>query len=242
MSQLRNNIHLQQLFDLLRDLWIDEKFVQDKTGVKTVELIDHQVNFDPNFPLLDVGFFKTSEDYVKRELDWYLSEDLSIHPHMSDIKIWGQVCSSRGMINSNYGFTTFSEENGHQYRYALETLKRDKTSRRAVIQYNRPNMVEDYNKDGMSDYICTIYVNCLIRDDTLIYMVRQRSCDLRTGLPNDLAWHCYVYQRLLKDLQQVYPTLRSQNDSLHFTFDSLHLYERNFKLFEKSLQDIKETT
>jgi thymidylate synthase len=237
MSQEENNKRVQKVFIELRDLWTWETFVPDKTGVKTVELVDKQLNLDPEFPLLDLGLFKTSQDYVKRELDWYLSEDLSIHPHMSDIKIWGQVCSKTGMINSNYGFTTFSEENGHQYKYALETLKRDKSSRRAVIQYNRPSMVEDYNKDGMSDYLCTIYVNCLIRDDVLFYLVRQRSCDLRTGLPNDLAWHCYVYQRLFKDLQETYPKLRSQDDSLHFTFDSLHLYERNFKLFEKSLQD-----
>lgn len=235
MSQKQNNDRVLDLFKQLRGLWIDEKFVTDKTGVKTVELVDQQLSLDPQFPLLDLGVFKTNESYVRRELDWYLSEDLNIHPHMSDIKIWNQVASSKGEINSNYGWTTFSEENGYQYSYALKTLLRDQTSRRAIIQYNSANMVDRYNRDGMSDYLCTIYVNCLIRDNTLLYLVRQRSCDLRTGLPNDFAWHCYVYTRLLEDLRLSYPDLEYNENSLCFTFDSLHLYERNFGLFEKSL-------
>jgi len=235
MSDIDNNRVYLGILQELSSLYQQKKFVLDKTGVQTIELVAHTYQFNPMQSLIDFKIgeqsIKTSSDYVKRELDWYLSEDLNIHPHMDGIKIWEQVADKDGFVCSNYGWMTFSTSNGSQYQYALETLQRDPTSRRAVMQYTRPEMVKDYNLNGRSDYCCTQGVTCLIRDNKLIYIVKMRSNDFIFGTKNDLAWACYVYDRLLKDLRTVYPDL--EVGEIIWQADSLHIYQRHFSILEK---------
>jgi thymidylate synthase len=96
--------------------------------------------------------------------------------------------------------------------------------------YNRPSMTEDYNKNGRSDYICTIYTQLFIRDNKLIYNVKQRSCDAIYGFFNDFAWHCYVYDKVFKDLLLSYPSLEIGH--INYSIDSFHIYEKHFKFFD----------
>jgi len=240
VSQQNNNGVAQSLFMALKYLYDEGKFVPDKTGVKTVEIVNGSISLDPQFPYLDLGIFKAKEEYIKKELEWYLSQKLNIHPIMDDVKIWNEVCGRNGEINSNYGWAVFSPENWDQFGYVLSCLKKDKWSRRAVMQYNRPVMVVDYNRDGMSDYLCTLSVQVLIRDSKLYYIVTQRSCDFRTGLPNDFAWHAWVYKSLFNLLKEEYPDLEYSEDGIQMNFGSVHLYERNFGLFQKWEEYLQE--
>lgn len=224
-----NTIILSKLKEL-KSRYESNLFVTDKSGVKTVELLNMVVDLDPTQPIIDLGFKKTNESYVQKELSWYLNQDLNVYPQMSDITIWIKVCDKDGFINSNYGWCIFSKENYSQYDYAVNELKNNQSSRRACMMYNRPSMTEDYNKNGRSDYICTIYTQLFIRDNKLIYNVKQRSCDAIYGFFNDFAWHCYVYDKVFKDLLLTYPSLEIGH--INYSIDSFHIYEKHFKFFD----------
>jgi thymidylate synthase len=222
----------------LYELIDNEHFVVDKNGGKTVELIDHRLVFKPalgpNINLYDMR--KTPEKYVQQELDWYLSQDLSIFPKMAHVKIWNDVATKNDKqeINSNYGWCVFSNENHNQYEHCLKELIANKATRRAVMLYTRPSMWEDWQREGMRDFICTDGVQCFIRDNRLTYIVKQRSCDFIFGLFNDYAWHQYVCMKLLRDLKEIghYDLLEEDVEIIYHPF-SLHVYERHFDLVKK---------
>jgi thymidylate synthase len=91
--------------------------------------------------------------------------------------------------------------------------------------YTRPWMHEDYNKDGMSDFICTNTVQYLIRDGKVHALVYMRSNDAVFGYKNDYAWQLYV-------LYSVAAEVGMPVGDIYWNVASLHIYERHFKLVE----------
>lgn len=210
-------------------------FVIDKSGVKMIEIICPVIHLDPKQNILDFVAKKTNEEYCKKELTWYLSQDLSIIGHVDDVKIWNNVCSKddKKLINSNYGWCIFSKENGFQYENCKNELINNHYSRRAVMIYTRPSMWNDYNKNGMSDFICTDGVQCFIRENKLIYIIKQRSADLIFGLFNDFYWHCFVCNKLSTELNI------SDCEIIYIPF-SLHVYENHFSLLIKMYEALNK--
>ena len=202
-----------------------------------VELIARKVQLDPYAPYIYIDKnFQTPKKYVKAELDWYKSMDLSIigHEGIESNPTWQSCCTKdeKKEINSNYGWCVFSEENGSQYDNCLEVLKKDKTTRNAIIVYNRPSIYKDYKRDGMHDMICTMYSHFFIRNNKLMMVHNMRSNDIRYGfICSDLAWNCFVYQNLYEDLKETYPDL--EVGQIIWTSDSMHLYSRHFEALEK---------
>ena len=202
-----------------------------------VELLAHQILLDPYSPYIYLSKdFSTPKKYVKAELDWYKSMDLSIigHEGIESNPTWQACCTKdeKKEINSNYGWCVFSEENGSQYDNCLEVLKKDKTTRNAIIVYNRPSIYKDYKRDGMHDMICTMYSHFFIRNNKLMMVHNMRSNDIRYGfICSDLAWNCFVYQNLYEDLKETYPDL--EVGQIIWTSDSMHLYSRHFEALEK---------
>ena len=206
----------------IREHFIEElkygRFVTDKTGVKTIEMIG--ACFEANHSSI---FGDINEEYIQRELDWYKSMSL----YVDDIPgitpaIWKQVASTEGKINSNYGWAIYSEDNGLQYLNVLDELKKNPNSRRAVMIYTRPTMWTDYNHNGMSDFMCTNAVQYMIRDDQLVAVVQMRSNDVVFGYRNDYAWQKYVADMLTVDLGlDVEP-------KIIWNVGNLHVYERHF--------------
>lgn len=207
----------------VRQYFIDqlaqENFVEDKTGVKMLEMIG--ATFIADEPAI---FGTVNQEYVQRELDWYKSMSLNV----GDIpggppEIWKQVASTQGWINSNYGYLIWHEENWNQYQNVLEELRRSPFSRRAVMIYTRPMIWNDYNIDGMSDFICTNTVQYFIRDDKLQVVVQMRSNDVVYGFKNDYAWQEYVALALCDELGV-------ELGNIIWHVGSLHVYERHFGL------------
>lgn len=202
-----------------------------------VELLAHQILLDPYSPYIYLSKdFSTPKKYVKAELDWYKSMDLSIigHEGIESNPTWQSCCTKdeKKEINSNYGWCVFSEENGSQYDNCLEVLKKDKTTRNAIIVYNRPSIYKDYKRDGMHDMICTMDSHFFIRNNKLMMVHNMRSNDIRYGfICSDLAWNCFVYQNLYEDLKETYPDL--EVGQIIWTSDSMHLYSRHFEALEK---------
>jgi thymidylate synthase len=195
-----------------------ERFITDKTGVKTIEMIG--ATFEADEPTI---FGDVNDDYVQRELEWYKSMSL----YVDDIPgitpaIWKQVADRGGKINSNYGWAIYHKDNYLQYANVLNELQFSPNSRRAVMIYTRPTMWNDYNRDGMSDFMCTNTVQYMIRDEQLIVIVQMRSNDVVFGYRNDYAWQKYVAFHMTKDLKL------TKQPKMIWHVGSLHVYERHF--------------
>ena len=197
----------------------NENFVIDKTGVKMLELVGE--SFIANEPAI---FGTVNQEYVQHELDWYLSCSLNVN----DIpggppKIWQQVATEDGLINSNYGWCIFHPDNGMQYQAVKTELLSNPYSRRAIMIYNRPSMHMDYNYNGMSDFMCTNAVQYLYRNQKLNAVVQMRSNDVVFGYKNDYAWQKFVLDTLAKDLEV-------PAGDIIWNAGSLHVYSRHFHL------------
>jgi len=113
----------------------------------------------------------------------------------------------------------------------LETLKRHKESRQALIIYTRPTMHTDSKRDGMSDFLCTICNQFFIRDDKLCMIYEMKGIDLFYGIFHNYPWSCYVYNKMFNELKQYYPNL--EKGWIKFFVGSAHIYERHFKRLRK---------
>lgn len=222
-----SQIYLEQLLIPLLNKYKKKEFVHIG-NYDLVETIDAHATLsgDEAYTLDVFGVIKTEESYVERELNWYLSESLSINPDMSDIKIWAQTADKDGFINSNYGWCIFSDENFNQYKSAVEFLKKDRQSRQSTCIYTRPSIQQDWNKNGRYDMICTFATQHLIRNDELHYIVNMRSNDAIYGFKNDFAWHYYVANKMSAELG-------CKKCYIHWNAGSFHVYSRHFGLLDR---------
>ena len=230
---MNNNKILLDVFKKFKEKYDNNEFVINSDNSKMLELINHTMELNPAQSFIDLTNTigrKTSE-YVNRELQWYLSQSLNINDIPGKVpKIWKSICSTNNEINSNYGYLIFSEKNFNQYLNCKKQLEADKNTRRAIMIYNRPSIQVDYKKDGMSDFICTLANQFLIRNNKLISIYSMRSNDAIFGFFNDFYWACFVYDLLYKELLNIYPEL--QYGSIFWNANSFHLYERHFKLLK----------
>lgn len=213
--------------DLGHALW-SKDFVTDKSGVKTIEIIGASFIADE-----ELIFGAVNEEYVARELEWYKSQSLLVKDIPGGTPaIWDAVSSSKGEINSNYGWAIWSDENCSQYNMCIGELGANPDSRRAIMIYTRPSMQFDYNKDGMSDFMCTNTVQYLIRDGEVNAVVSMRSNDVVFGFRNDYAWQKHVLDKLVADLNEGDPSREYEAGTIIWNVGSLHVYARHFYLVD----------
>lgn len=225
---------IEQVRNYFVEQYKAKNFVVDKTGVSTLELVG--ASFCANEPSI---FGELNDDYIERELQWYLSQSLYIKDIPGKIpKIWQDVASRDGKINSNYGYLVFNSENYAQYENVLMELTRSPNSRRAVMIYTRPSMHSNWSIDGMSDFVCTNAVQYMIRDGALEVVVQMRSNDVVYGYRNDYAWQKYVQDKLVYDYNcGTKKADRIVAGNIVWQVGSLHVYERHYSLVEKYIQE-----
>lgn len=216
----------QDLRDEFMEMYLDEDFVVDKTGQKTVEIIGAQ------FTANEEAFFGApNKEYIEREFVWYSTQSLNVNDIPGEIpKIWKDVAAADGTVNSNYGWAVYSDENYGQFNFVLNELINNPLSRRGVIQFNRPSMVYDYKAGGRNDYMCTLAYQFLIRNNSLNLLVFQRSMDAVFGYPNDRAWAERVYHDLYTALKIWHKNLMLGEIVWHA--GSVHIYEKQFYLLD----------
>jgi len=202
----------------------NEEYVEDKTGVKTLDLVG--ASFLADAPAI---FGTPNEEYISREIAWYESQSLNVEDIPGETPaIWKSISSDSGQINSNYGYLINSDENFNQYQKVLTQLLADRQTRRAVMIYQRPTMHTDFSANGMSDFICTNAVQYLIRGNQVNAVVQMRSNDVIFGYRNDYAWQLHVLQNLVADINRLGEADYSVGD-ITWQVGSLHVYERHFK-------------
>jgi thymidylate synthase len=225
---------IQQIRNYFVEQYSSQKFVVDKTGVSTLELVG--ASFCANEGSI---FGDVNDDYIERELEWYLSQSLYVKDIPGKVpKIWQDVSSRDGKINSNYGYLVFNSENYAQYENVLMELSRSPNSRRAVMIYTRPSMHSNWCVDGMSDFVCTNAVQYMIRDGELQVVVQMRSNDVVYGYRNDYAWQKYVQDKLVYDYNcGTKKANKIVAGDIVWQVGSLHVYERHYSLIEKYIQE-----
>lgn len=220
---------VNQIRELVKEMYLENNFEKDKTGCDVIEILGLSFIADE-----DTIFGKVNEEYVQKELEWYISQSLNVYDIPNTPKIWQQVATEDGRINSNYGYLIFSEENGNQFKHVVQTLAKDKNSRRATMIYTRPSIQTEYNTDGMSDFICTNTVNYFIRNNKLHCVVQMRSNDMWAGYRNDYAWQKWVLNEVAAELNGMGAEI--EVGDIIWNAASLHLYERQFGLVRKFIK------
>lgn len=224
---------VKELRDAFAKLYHDEQDSNDLGFVNsdTVELLG--VTFVADEESI---FGKVNHNYVKRELEWYKSESLSVLDIPGKVpEIWQQHASDKMEINSNYGYLVLSEANHFQYVNVLSKLIQDHSTRQATMIYTRPSMHKDWNRDGMSDFVCTNTVQYFIRDNELHSVVQMRSNDVVFGYRNDYAWQEYIKEQLLLDLNGVGGFDVKMGKTIWHAA-SLHVYKRHYSLLENFME------
>jgi thymidylate synthase len=199
----------------------NEEYIIDKTGVKTLEIINANFIADE-----DTIFGQVNQNYIEREIQWYKSMSLNVNDIPGNTPtIWKQVADENGYINSNYGWCIWAAENKNQYNNVLQELQKNIFSRRAIMIYTRPNMWYDYNLNGRSDFMCTNTVQYVVRNNKLHCIVQMRSNDAWAGYRNDRSWQLYVLNMLASDLN-------IEAGNIYWNCGSLHFYAKQFDLIQ----------
>jgi thymidylate synthase len=230
---INTTLKVQDIRNMFKEAYQKEEFTTDRTGAKTIEIIGATFIADEPYIVRE-----PNEDYIQRELEWYNSMSRYVDDIPGEVPtIWKQIASKDGMINSNYGWCIWSDENGNQYENVLSELKSNPDSRRASMIYNRPSMHTDFNENGMNDFMCSFANTFFIRDNKLVSHYLMRSNDSVFGYCNDYAWAKHVQEKLCNDLKSVYPNL--ETGDLIWTASNLHVYSRHFKFVEKMIKNDK---
>jgi len=207
----------------------DESFTVDKTGQETIEMLG--ASFIADEPSI---FGEPSEEYIAKEIEWYKSESTNINDIYGEERdapaAWKYAADKHGNVNSNYGKLVFSEEYFSQFQSAVFELVNNKDTRRATMVYTRPSIWTEYNKGGMSDFICTNAVTYYIREDMLHAVVQMRSNDAVFGYKNDYAWQQFMMEKVCDLYNQTHMFEEIHPGILHWQVQNLHVYERHFHL------------
>jgi len=171
-------------------------------------------------------FGKPNLDYIERELNWYRSKSRYVSDLRNTPKIWNDIASVDGKINSNYGWCIYSKDNYTQYSKVLQHLRDNPNTRQAEMIYIRPTMHEDSVENGMRDFMCTNAVIYSISNGKVNCVVQMRSNDAVYGYKNDYAWQKYVLDELSRDLNLT-------SGEITWQVANLHIYPRHFHLVSK---------
>ena len=195
-------------------------------GSRTLEIQNYTYTLEPYDRFAAFPSRKLSLPYIQQELRWYFKGDpwdLSICQHA---KIWEQ-CVTDGVIHSNYGYYLF-RKNGLEY--AVNCLKRDLDSRRAVVTILGSQHLFLEN----NDVPCTVSMGFRVRDKKLLCTVDMRSQDAVYGMGNDIPFFSIVQEL-------VAASLSLPMGPLTVFVESFHAYERHWGMLENLLQEQQES-
>lgn len=226
MITIRGSANHATMLQMYRTVW-DSGLEVVARGQKTKNVHDMAIVLDSNQPVItSFAARKLNLRYAKQEWMWYLRADRfdrSIEQHAT---MWQKIRQPDGSYFSNYGQYIFDRSDGvnSQFDRAIETLGRDRNSRRASIVLLRDSHLFESNPD----VVCTYAINFTIERSTLHMTVMMRSNDVIFGFTNDAFcfWnlHMFAYVRLLSH----HPDLLLGSYT-HFT-NSMHVYERHYEM------------
>lgn len=171
--------------ELLRQVLEHGERRADRTGTGTLSLFGAQARYDlrEGFPLVTTK--KVLFPAVVRELLWFLRGSTNVRDDLTQhTPIWDAWADPDGELGPIYGaqWRTWGGRGIDQITTALETIKRDPTSRRIIVSgWN----VEDLPRMRLPP--CHALFQFYVQGEHLDCQLYQRSADLALGVPFNIA-------------------------------------------------------
>lgn len=186
---------------------------------------------NPRDSMINLPYRKTSEKYIKAELEWYDSADPSVEFISKHAKLWAEIADKDGKVNSNYGFLMKKKFGFDQFEYSVNKLKKNKHDRQAMIHFKWAQ--EDFGLDTP----CTVSIQFMIFNDELQAHTYMRSNDAFWGFCNDVVFFTKLQIDLYERLKETYPELTL--GSYHHTVGDFHIYEKDWKKIPFVMNGVK---
>ena len=181
---------MRAYLDLLRTVLEQGERRSDRTGTGTISLFGVQTRYDlrQGFPLVTTK--KVLFPAVVRELIWFLRGSTNINDNLKQhTPIWDAWADETGELGPIYGYqwrhwgaTPENPQGIDQIKQAIETIKKDPTSRRNIVSaWN----VADIPKMKLPP--CHAFFQFYVNDNSLDCQLYQRSADLALGVPFNIA-------------------------------------------------------
>lgn len=218
----------QTFIDLIKEIE-DNGTESSPRDMKVKEAMLASFDIDPTRPIADFKNRPFNFKYFTGELAWYLHRDNDVDYISHFSKFWKNLTNTgTNEINSNYGSLVLNNE---QMGWVIDSLVNDKNSRQAIMFFNQPK----FQVEGNKDFVCTLYANFFIRNNTLYMKVQMRSNDIFFGLTFDAPFFSFLHQSVFLILKDKYEDLKLGH--YFHNSDNLHFYERHFNL----ASEIKES-
>lgn len=245
MRTFKGNSFAAVYKDLLTDLLKNPEYVCAPRDQKINEVLNVCLEIENPMSSLYKNEARSSQlKYIAAEFVFYFAGRNDLEYIQKYAKFWKDIANADGTVNSAYGHLLFNKKNEYgktQWEWAYESLKKDQDTRQALMHFNTPTHQYDNNKD----FVCTLNAIFHIRNNKLDLTVMMRSNDVVLGLPTDVAFFTMLQQQMLNLLNNdspehfechaPYPTLELGKYT-HYV-NSMHLYERNFKVVEDMLNN-----
>lgn len=229
----------QRILELIDEIEFntEQQGISNPRGLKVKEALMAGFMIDTEYPCLDFKSRPFNYKYFAGEVAWYLYQNRKVNFINNFSKFWNNIKDEDNKVNSNYGHILLKNRpTTSQVAWIVNTLKKDKNSRQAIAFISD----KKYQYEGNKDFVCTLYLNFFIRNNTLYMKVQMRSQDIIFGSWYDLPWFSTVHQNVYLELQKFYPELQL-GKYFHF-MDNAHFYERHFDLIEKIKSERDEIT
>jgi thymidylate synthase len=164
------------------------------------------------------------------EFAWHVSGSKDVDFIAYYARQWKNFSTDGKMISQScYGHKIFKKDvyGESQWDRLIKLLKKDKFSRRAVLDLYESDSGIDY---FAKDIACVSTVQFLIRKEKLDVIVNMRSNDLIWGLPYDI----YLFT-MLQELLSL--ELEIELGNYYHNVGSMHIYERHFELGREMLNE-----
>jgi len=211
----------QTFIDLVNEIE-DNGTESSPRDMKVKEAMMASFDIDPTHPIADFKDRPFNFKYFTGELAWYLHRDNDVDYISNFSKFWKNLTNEgTNEINSNYGSLVLNDK---QVGWVVDSLVNDKNSRQAIMFFNQPK----FQVEGNKDFVCTLYANFFIRNNTLYMKVQMRSNDIFFGLTFDAPFFSFLHQSIFLILKDKYKDLELGH--YFHNSDNLHFYERHFNL------------
>lgn len=197
----------------------------------------------------DSMFGKVNEDWVRRELDWFMSGSDYLIDMEPPVPALFQACAGTdGRVNSAYGYVLFSTGENRPgkdslYDRVLSTFQSEGYGTRhavAIISDRDIHVLSKYN--DRKDFICTNALNFMIDADNRLHIQAQmRSMDAVFGYRADYSMWDLLMKMLLADLnEEALEANEVTRGDITFQVANLHVYPRHFQLLADTAADTEE--
>jgi len=176
---------MRPYLDLLQQVLDKGERRTDRTGTGTISLFGAQTRYDlrDGFPLVTTK--KVLFPAVVRELIWFLRGSTNINDDLKQhTPIWDAWADEHGELGPIYGYQwrNWGGQGIDQITQAIETIKKDPTSRRIIVSaWN----VADIPKMKLPP--CHAFFQMYVSGEHLDLQMYQRSADLALGVPFNIA-------------------------------------------------------